>query len=220
MDDTYIKVPGIQRKLKQAQEEHAVLYIHALGGYGKTAAVAYFLRNRAYLYLSGAEGVLNEAPPLEQIKQTTIVIDDISMITSESSRDYIRKLLTTTMTVEKQLILIGRTAAPHWLGLEFMESVQIDKDGNATLDFVHASVYTIVVSAEPMSAADLVVNADADSTDTDSAEKDAAASAVEAQNQTSNNTWIWILVIAGAVIVLGGVLVFMKKKQEKNKEEN
>ena len=42
------------------------------------------------------------------------------MITSESSRDYIRKLLTTptTMTVEKQLILIGRTAAPHWLGLE------------------------------------------------------------------------------------------------------
>lgn len=114
MEDTYIKVPGIQRKLKQAQEEHAVLYIHALGGYGKTAAAAYFLRNKAHLYLSGAEGVLNEAPPLEQIKQTTVVVDDISPIVSESSRDYIRTLLTT----DKQLILIGRTAAPHWLGLE------------------------------------------------------------------------------------------------------
>lgn len=121
MEDTYIRVPGIQRKLKQAQEECALLYIHALGGYGKTAAVAYFLRGKAHLYLSGAEGVLNNTPPLEQIKQTTIVVDDISLITSESSRDYIRTLLTAPATIDKKLILIGRTAAPHWLGLESMD---------------------------------------------------------------------------------------------------
>lgn len=106
--------------------------------------------------------------------------------------------------------------------LEFMESVQIDKDGNATLDFVHASAYTIVISAEPMNAADPAANAD-DSTGDD--EKDAAVSTttgttVEAQDQTGNNTWIWILVILGAVLVVGGVLVFVKKKQEDNKEEN
>lgn len=117
MDETYIKVTAIQRKLKQALDEHAILYIHALGGYGKTAAVQYFFRNKAHLYLSGAEGVLNNMPPLEQIKQTTVVVDDIAPIVSESSRDYIQKLLTT----DKQLILIGRTAAPHWLGLESLD---------------------------------------------------------------------------------------------------
>lgn len=117
MDDTYIKLPAIQRKLKKAQEEHAVLYIHALGGYGKTAAVAYFLRNKAHLYLSGAEGVLNDAPPIEQIKYTTVVVDDISPIVSESSRGYIRALL----AADKQLILIGRTAVPVWLGIESLD---------------------------------------------------------------------------------------------------
>ena len=40
--EKYIKVTSIFNKLKKAEEENAVLYIHALGGFGKTAAAFAF----------------------------------------------------------------------------------------------------------------------------------------------------------------------------------
>lgn len=117
MDDTYIKVPVIHHKLKQALEERAVLYIHALGGYGKTAAVQAFLRGKPHLYLSGVEGALDAMPPFEQIKQPVVVVDDLSPVVSEPSRAYIRALL----SIRKTIILIGRAAVPDWLKPESLD---------------------------------------------------------------------------------------------------
>ena len=46
MEKRFIKVPILFQKLKQAEEEHCLLYIKALGGYGKSTAVQRYLLRR------------------------------------------------------------------------------------------------------------------------------------------------------------------------------
>ena len=43
----------------------------------------------------------------------------------------------------------------------------------------------------------------------------AAEIAANADNQTGNNTWIWILIILGAAVVIGGVVVYVKKREDR-----
>lgn len=118
LEKAYIKIPGIFKKLKKAEAENAILYIHALGGYGKTAAVKYYLRRKSHLFLSGLNGMLENMPEINSIKQSVVVIDDISPIVDEASQEYICELM---MNSNKQLILIGRTPLPKWIHPEKMD---------------------------------------------------------------------------------------------------
>ena len=99
--------------------------------------------------------------------------------------------------------------------LEFVGSSQIDKNGNAALDFVHASSYTIVVSEEPMSEDDLT--ASADSGDKEKGEEKTEAVSVSATQDAWNP--IWIIVIAGIIIILGVGAVFVVKRKKEDIDE-
>ena len=97
--------------------------------------------------------------------------------------------------------------------LEFMGTAQIDEDGNAALDFVHASAYTIIVSAEPMSAEDV---ADAGTSDqegqTDTETSDTTVEATDATNGSMLALWLILGVVV--VIAAGGGIYLVRKKRE------
>ncbi|RFZ76575.1 hypothetical protein DS742_22710 [Lacrimispora amygdalina] len=102
--------------------------------------------------------------------------------------------------------------------LEYMESTQVEEDGKATLTFVHASAYTIVLSNVAMdeSAVDSLTeteNQTEDSTKADSTE-------VQVTEETSGNMMVfWILLGIIVVVVIGGTTIYMRRKKD-NKEEN
>ncbi len=106
----YIKIPAIQTKLKQSEDR--IVYIYGATGFGKTAAVNYFLRRTKHLMIQGHRGVCNEFPEVSEIKEKIIVVDDIQWITDEKSRHYVRELCTCN---KFKVILIGRGRLPGWL---------------------------------------------------------------------------------------------------------
>ncbi|MDD3252809.1 MAG: LuxR C-terminal-related transcriptional regulator [Lachnospiraceae bacterium] len=112
MEERFIKVPILFQKLKQAEEEHCLLYIKALGGYGKSTAVQHYLRSKSHLTISGAEGFFDTMPPPETIRQGVVVIDDISFLKEKESIRYLGSLLERS---DKWFILIGRSPLPMWL---------------------------------------------------------------------------------------------------------
>ncbi|NCB94095.1 MAG: hypothetical protein EOM40_16270 [Clostridia bacterium] len=119
MSDTdYTKVSAIYKKIKEAENDHRVIYISGAVGFGKTTAVKYYFRRKAYLYLSGRDGYLESRPKTETIRQNVIVIDDISWITDGESQDYIRNI---AASEEKQVVLIGRSTVPPWLRITSIE---------------------------------------------------------------------------------------------------
>lgn len=112
MKDNYIKIPAIYKKLKQAETEERPLYLSAPVGYGKTVAVRYYYRKKAVLWISGESGEVDQDIDPDKISQGTVVIDDISWIIKESSKEYIIGLL----AVKKlHVIMIGRAKLPNWL---------------------------------------------------------------------------------------------------------
>ncbi|WP_167957552.1 LuxR C-terminal-related transcriptional regulator [Anaerosporobacter faecicola] len=119
LDSEYIKVSAIYKKLKEAENSHRVIYISGAVGFGKTAAVGYYLRKKTYLLLSGSSGSLSEMPDMKEIAQKTIVIDDISWITDPYSKEYIRNIIRKS---RKQIILIGRSKVPSWLQVTSVEN--------------------------------------------------------------------------------------------------
>ena len=108
----YVKIPAIYKKLKAAEEEGCPLYLSAPLGYGKTAALQYYFRKKAVLWISGVSGKLSQQPEIDAIRQQVIVIDDITWILDEESKRYIRQLLNNR---EKQVIMSGRARMPEWL---------------------------------------------------------------------------------------------------------
>ena len=96
--------------------------------------------------------------------------------------------------------------------LEFMGTAQIDKEGNAALDFVHASAYTIVISEEPMggdvltdAADDKEAQADINTTNTNS----------ETADQTTGSMMtLWIILGIVVVLAVSGGIYLMKRKKE------
>lgn len=112
MEERFIKVPALFQKLKQAEEEHCLLYIKALGGYGKSTAVQHYLRNKPHLTISGVKGFFDTMPPPDTIRQPVVVIDDISFLKEEESRNY---LVTLLKQPDKWFLLIGRSPLPMWL---------------------------------------------------------------------------------------------------------
>ena len=109
---THIKVPAVQAKLRKAEQDFRHVIILASAGWGKTAAVTHYYRNRSVLWLSGSDGSLNQMPPQEKIRQGIVVIDNLSWLTDPDSENYILTLL---KSVERQVVLIGRGHFPGWL---------------------------------------------------------------------------------------------------------
>lgn len=114
----YVKIPAINNKIRDAEEEYRPIYISGMAGFGKTAAVKYYLRRRSYEYLSGESGCLPKFPDPDTMRSGIIVIDDISWITDEESIIYITRLL---FRKDIWVVLIGRSDLPRWLTMVDME---------------------------------------------------------------------------------------------------
>ncbi|MGI6499925.1 MAG: LuxR C-terminal-related transcriptional regulator [Anaerostipes sp.] len=122
---SYIKINGIYQKLRKAESEKRNIYIHAPVAMGKTAAVQYYYRNKSVLWLSGESGVLSAMPEPEDVKMETIIIDDLSWITDESSISYITAIL---KQEKKHIVLIGRGRLPGWLMNEYTDGSLMQAD--------------------------------------------------------------------------------------------
>lgn len=118
MNDIYIKVPAIYKKLKTAEETGRHLYLSAPVGYGKTAALRYYYRKTAVKWLSGEQGVLSELAKPDNIRQSVVIIDDITWISDDNSKKYIIDLIDQG---EKQIIMCGRARLPEWLKVSFIK---------------------------------------------------------------------------------------------------
>ena len=131
----YIKVPSVFEKLEKADKSFRPAILLTNAGWGKTAAVRYYYRNRASLWLSGLSGRLNAMPDPQTIRQGVVVIDDISWLNDTASEDYVLNLLRRS---ERQIVLIGRGNFPGWLSQIAFE-----------LDFVHISHRDLILT-EPL----------------------------------------------------------------------
>ena len=112
MSEREIVAAAIQKKLKTAQSEHVPVYIGASVGYGKTAVVHAFYKNTDVVYLSGENGALFNWSQAKDIHTDTVVIDDISWITDEDSRQLILGMI---QDGEKNIVMMGRSKLPDWL---------------------------------------------------------------------------------------------------------
>ena len=112
MNVVYIKVPRIYKKLKEAEESGCPLYLSVPIGYGKTVALEYFFRKKKILRMSGMSGKLDTFPEIDQIRHSTIVIDDVTWIMDAESKEYIKKLL---FCKDKKIVMSGRAKMPEWL---------------------------------------------------------------------------------------------------------
>lgn len=122
----YVKVPGIYKKLKQAETEHKVLFIGAPTGFGKNAAFNYYYRRKPHLILSGQSGRLENMPELSSIRQGVILFDDVCLLSDEASKQYVIDMI---RYGQKTVVLMGRGALPYWLvntDME-MEFIRADK---------------------------------------------------------------------------------------------
>jgi LuxR family maltose regulon positive regulatory protein len=107
------------------------VYISAVAGWGKSAAVKYYYENKPVLVLSGNSGTLSDMPDIDAIRRGTVVIDDISWLTDVSSRDYVIKLLAEG---GKNVVLIGRASFPQWMS-ELMLQHDFLRIGEKDLQF-------------------------------------------------------------------------------------
>ncbi len=91
--------------------------------------------------------------------------------------------------------------------MEFICSAPVNEDGTAELAFVHASDYVIVVDEVSMSEEHNISLANVRET----ASEETPEEVVIAENDSWNP--IWIIVIGAAIIVIGGIVVFITKKK-------
>lgn len=144
----YIEIRGIRQHLKTARREHMPIYIHAPMGYGKTEAVKHFYAKKAVYWTTGISGILEHLPDASgtpapedwfaeesdgsirfpdpsEIKEETVIADDISWITDTRSRNWLRQLV---HDKSKKLVLIGRSKMPDWLSGEYLSGMLMTAD--------------------------------------------------------------------------------------------
>lgn len=108
----YIKITGIYNKFKQAEKENRVLFVSAPCGYGKSAAFEYYYRRKPCFQTSGRSGSLSKMPPIDTIRQSVVLFDDICFLTDEQSKQYVLDMI---YHGQKTVVLMGRGALPVWL---------------------------------------------------------------------------------------------------------
>ena len=103
--------------------------------------------------------------------------------------------------------------------LEYMESAQVSEDGTATLTFVHASAYSIVLSSAKMDESSITASESKGNNQANDNSK-TVTTEVQATDETSGSMMvIWILLGVIVVVVIAGTTIYMKKKKD-DKEEN
>lgn len=103
--------------------------------------------------------------------------------------------------------------------LEYMESAQVSEDGTATLTFVHASAYSIVLSSAQMDESSITASESRGNNQANDNSK-TVTTQVQATDETSGSMMvIWILLGVIVVVVVAGTTIYMKKKKD-DKEEN
>lgn len=108
----YIAPAAAQRKLKSAHTQRQNVYIYGASGYGKTELVQQFLATRPHKYFSFSDlaGNIDKLPASDE--DITLVLDHLQLLTSELLRE---KILDLCYHQKVWLILISRSALPHWL---------------------------------------------------------------------------------------------------------
>lgn len=153
-DATYIIIKAIRQQLKTAHRENMPVYIHAPMGYGKTEAVRHYYDRGSVLWLTGISGSLMRQNALFQtarrnalsetdadtpdilpspveIKEDTVVADDISWVTDTKSRKWLQQMVRSKV---KNLVLIGRSKMPDWISEEYLSGMLMTAD-ESTLVF-------------------------------------------------------------------------------------
>ena len=108
----YVRLPAVMAKLDRAAQSFCPVIMLAPAGWGKTAAVRHYYRNKPALWLSGLSGRLSEAPPIQSIRQSVVIVDDVSWLEDEASQQYVLDLL---RQGGRQVLLLGRGRFPAWL---------------------------------------------------------------------------------------------------------
>ena len=108
----YIAPAAALRKLKSAHTQRQNVYIYGASGYGKTELVQQFLANRPHKYFSFSDlaGNIDKLPANDE--EITLVLDHLQLLTSDLLRE---KILNLCYYRKVWLILISRSALPHWL---------------------------------------------------------------------------------------------------------
>lgn len=108
----YVAPAAAQRKLKNAHAQRQNVYIYGASGYGKTELVQQFLANRPHKYFSFSDlaGNIDKMPASDE--SITLVLDHLQLLNSALLRE---KILNLCYRQKIWLILISRSALPHWL---------------------------------------------------------------------------------------------------------
>ena len=107
----YLEIPAAKQKIIAAKEEQSNILITAPTGYGKTSLIEQYYDNDT-LWLNCLNGKISEMPDINSVVENTIVVDDLSFLTDEKGREYIKSIVANGKC---QVILIGRADFPNWL---------------------------------------------------------------------------------------------------------
>lgn len=108
----YIRKREALNKMKAAEENLRPVIILAHAGWGKSALVEYYFRNRSFLLLFGEKGVLDQMPPIDRIRQGVVVVDGVCWLDDPESEEYVRQLIRDR---SRQVVLVGRGKFPGWM---------------------------------------------------------------------------------------------------------
>ncbi|MDD3416666.1 MAG: Ig domain-containing protein, partial [Lachnospiraceae bacterium] len=103
--------------------------------------------------------------------------------------------------------------------LEYMESSLVEVNGLVDFDLDHASAYTIILSNEPMSASALSTdNSESTKLTQDNIEADNID--MQTTNKITGNTMLWWILLGIMIVaVIGGVTIYIRKKNQGTKKE-
>ncbi len=115
---SYIKAQKAFEKLKKAEAIYAPVIFSAASGWGKSAAVSYFYRRKNVLVLQCRSGFIKEQPPIQSIRQSIVIVEDMQYLANDRAIRYLQSLL----HIEgMQVVMVTRGAVPGYIAGEEMD---------------------------------------------------------------------------------------------------
>lgn len=109
----YIPPSGALKKLKTAWSAPCTAYLYGATGYGKTALVQYFLKNRRYVCLScGEDWDSADIPDAAAEGRSIVVVDGLHLLRREEQKQTVLGLF---QRRDVWLVLVSRSPIPSWL---------------------------------------------------------------------------------------------------------
>ncbi len=112
MHTTFVRLPSVFSKYKEAERENKSFFIFGTAGSGKTTVTEHYFKRISHRTLSAVSGRLTDMPDLQKMRQSVIVIDGVSWLTDHDSIQYVIKILKDRSF---RLILLGNSNPPDWL---------------------------------------------------------------------------------------------------------